>query len=352
MIGRFFDGVSAVSHPVVLRVEEGFVIGEAPSGEHHFKWPVGLLVVMDAPTEKIDGIVSARHSPACRLHIKKADFDLLQSAAGGQADFSEVNTSMRLKWIVVWSGGALGSLAVLFFSIPLLAGFLAPVVPDSWMAELGDASLASVVGQNKCTHAQGIDAFNVMLADLVPTNADAEYPMQITVINEPIINAYAMPGNHIVFFQGLIDAAETPEEIAGILAHEIGHHQANHIKERMVSQAGLSLIAFAMTGTDGGILATLGLQFASLSYSRSDEREADALAVDLLERANISPLGLKTFFERLADREAENGGPLEIMSTHPDSEARAASIVPRPEGEYKPALSEGQWQALQQVCTP
>ena len=163
-------------------------------------------------------------------------------------------------------------------------------------------------------------------------------------------NAFALPGGWVVVFRGLIEQAEAPEEVAGVLAHEIGHVVHRHGTERIFKALGVRLLVQIVTGgVSDSLMSSAGEVLLLLSYSREDEAEADAAALDLLAAAGMRNDGLAAFFRRLAERDAELPAALRFLSTHPSHGARARDLA-RPQGPAGEAMSTEDWQALRHIC--
>lgn len=172
-----------------------------------------------------------------------------------------------------------------------------------------------------------------------------DYPYEFTLINEPSINAFALPGGPIFVHSGLVDAADNEAQLAGVLAHEISHVALRHgtsqaSKAQMIQLP--AVLAGAVLG-DGGALAQigqvgvgLGLEALITKYSRAAEKEADALGARIMAQAGYDPLQMAKFFEKLA---AEGGArPPIFLSTHPDPGRRTelvqAEMATFPAGQY------------------
>lgn len=145
------------------------------------------------------------------------------------------------------------------------------------------------------------------------------------VADNPQINAFAMPGGYIVVYTGLIKAADSAEEVAGVLAHEVQHVEQRHVLRGMLQSLGwqalMSIVLGDFSGTLGGELAT---QLGSLKFSRDKETEADMKGLEALRAARIDPQGMVTFFDKLSRQQA--GGPPALFSTHPASEERMTTL--------------------------
>jgi predicted Zn-dependent protease len=180
--------------------------------------------------------------------------------------------------------------------------------------------------------------------------------VSIRIYDIPVMNAFALPGERIVIMRELIARAEAPEEVAGVLAHELGHVAGRHAEAQLIRATGLQLLFSAATGGGGDTITTAAGLAAILRYSRAAEREADAYALATLRAAAIDPLGLKRFFERIRKEEGARptgafGNIGSIFSTHPGTDDRIKAIGPLPNGIIpRPVLSDAEWQALKKIC--
>lgn len=155
----------------------------------------------------------------------------------------------------------------------------------------------------------------------------APYPFHWHVANDPTVNAFAIPGGHVVIFTGLIRAADSAEEVAGVLAHEAEHVLQRHSLKGIVHQLGwqvvLTLIFSEWGGQGSGQIGEAAAQLPLLRFGRDQESEADREALALLKEAKVDPNGMITFFHRLAK---EEGVSIPLLSTHPPSASRAEAI--------------------------
>ncbi|MBA4351411.1 MAG: peptidase M48, partial [Rhodobacter sp.] len=153
----------------------------------------------------------------------------------------------------------------------------------------------------------------------------------------------------VVIIRGLLDEAETAEEVAGVLAHEIGHVEARDPTRLAFRQAGSAGILALVLGdvTGGTVIGLLGDHMLSASYTREAEAAADAFAFALLQRTGIGTEGLAAFFERI---EGMGVDVPEILSTHPASGNRAEAAREAGGAAAQPVLSDAEWQALKGIC--
>lgn len=240
---------------------------------------------------------------------------------------------------------------VLFSALIIFLGFtaptwLAPLVPMSWEKRFGD-SLVGEWGGRYCRGQGGQQALEKLAGELSPAARD----LDIRVVHAPLVNAGALPGGHIVIFDELLKEADSADELAGVLAHEIAHVERRHTTQAMIREFGVGAVVSALGGPAGSRADTL----LAARYSRGSETEADSDAIATLRRANISPLPTAGFFERLGRDEAKLGraaSALSYISTHPlSAERRQRFRASAEKGHaYRPALSAAEWRALANIC--
>ncbi len=148
------------------------------------------------------------------------------------------------------------------------------------------------------------------------------YKYQFYVAEDKSVNAFAMPGGYIVMHTGLLLLADTAEEVAGVLAHEVQHVELRHSLRGMAQSLGLVAAVSILVGDLGG-LSTLGGELLKLSFSRDHETQADREGLKALVAAGIAPEGMRDFFGKMAKM---SGPDLGFLSTHPASSERMAGI--------------------------
>ena len=194
-----------------------------------------------------------------------------------------------------------------------------------------------------CQDTPGQATLDDLIERLSPPEV-ADLPVTIDVVRMKQVNAFAMPGNHIFVLSGLIDRAHSPDQLAGVLAHEMGHLELRHPTRGMIQQLGLSAaLSLMFGGSSAGDVAFLA---TTLSYTRDMEREADGRAIILLERAHIHASGLSSFFRDL-QKEEKSLIP-DWLSNHPGLEERAAATEHDDSGN--PAMSDADWQKVKAIC--
>ena len=182
-------------------------------------------------------------------------------------------------------------------------------------------------------------------------------PFSVEVVQLPVVNAFALPGGRIIVSGKLIAEAKSPEEVAGVLAHELGHVYYRHPEAQFTRLMGMQLLLTLATGTSGGdALGGLAGLLTILRYSRAAEAQADDFARRLMAEGGIDPSGLRDFFTRMQEKSggASTGGILSgigsMLSSHPGTAERIASIKPLPPGKARIVLSAQAFHDLKAIC--
>ncbi|MDH3348851.1 MAG: M48 family metallopeptidase [Desulfobulbaceae bacterium] len=280
-----------------------------------------------------------------------------------RSQVSEIRKRRILNW-----GVTLGALCLLFFVIispfffmDTLARVIAAQLPVSIEAQIGEKGFAQYSFKQKIMESDegkaALESFTSALAAHIPTD---RYSYQFYVVSDPNINAFALPGGYVVINSGLIQAADSAEEVLGVLAHEITHVSEQHGIRHLISSAGIFLAIQTALGDMSGMVAVLADAAPMLinqQYSRDFENEADEKGYRLLKAANIDPHGMIIFFEKLIEEEkkilAKLGNEQAIklitntllfLSTHPATGERIEHlnnlIAQQSQVEYRDLSSE------------
>src|SRR5690606_26369489 len=156
-----------------------------------------------------------------------------------------------------------------------------------------------------------------------------EFAWKIHIIDQDVLNAFAVPGGYIYVYTGLIKYLDNEDDLAGVLAHEIAHVDQRHSTQQLQKQYGIQILLSVALGNDAGqleqIAGALAGNLAGLKFSRDDEREADRYSVHYLEETDYQCNAAFSFFQKMLDNE-EAGGTPAFLSTHPDPKERIADI--------------------------
>ena len=258
---------------------------------------------------------------------------------------------------VIWrTTAALGALAaIVFLILPRLSDTLAERLPIDREVAFGQLVVANMEqylggadGALSCNDPAGLAALERLRTRLT-AGQGLRYDLRIRVLDHAMVNAFAAPGGQLIILRGLLEKAGSPAEVAGVLAHEIGHVEARdptRLAFRAVGSAGIvSLLLGDATG--GSLIAIMGDQVLSASYTREAEAAADAFAHRLLNDTGIGTAGLAAFFDGLDGKGIDLP---EYLSSHPNTPGRAAAALAADGAVHDPALSEADWAALQGIC--
>ena len=217
-----------------------------------------------------------------------------------------------------------------------VAGWIAGKIPREQEPKLGELSFAQMKPRLKLR--DDTECARLLRELGGKLTQGSRYSYRFHLVEQPEINAFAMPGGIVVVHTGLVAATRRPEELAGVLAHEIQHVELRHSLKGMIKQSGLSgLWMFARGDVGSGMAGDAASRLLSLKFSRDAEREADTRGLELLHRAGIDPRGMPDFFGILARK---SGSPPALISTHPVSSEREqalrAKIAGLPEKQAPP----------------
>jgi Peptidase family M48 len=209
--------------------------------------------------------------------------------------------------------------------------------------ELGREASAQVEHQMQVVRDPQIENFVQRIGKrLVATGMAGDYPYTFKVVNDPSINAFALPGGPTYIHTGLLKAAENEDQVAAVMAHELSHVALRH-GTHQASKANLiqlpAMLAGAVVGNGSmlGQLAQLGIGLGAnsvlLKFSRDAESDADILGSRMMAKAGYNPIEMARFFEKL-EAQGGKGGP-QFLSDHPNPGNRSKAI--QQEIQYMPA---------------
>ena len=229
----------------------------------------------------------------------------------------------------------IGLVWALFWGVFYLKDYVAKKatvwIPTRWEQKLGDVALAQIKAQTRFINDTSVlEPLNRLAVPLFNSISDRSYKFDLFVSNAREVNAFALPGGYLVFNRGLLERARTPEEIQGVLAHEVAHVLKRHSLIQLAQNIGLGVAVQTLWGNENPYLDFLvknGSKLLSLKFTRDHERTADDLGWELLQNAQINPQGMGAFFAGLkSEMDAKGGSGLglgaEFFSTHPTPQER------------------------------
>ncbi len=358
MAARFSDGKSARSYSVQVKIEsEKFVFKlsddqNAKVRQEH--WPGDRIRTVDDADSGAAVTFTNVDIPMSRLVFSSPDEARMARETLDIKPEHSLRVGLGTWSLVGWFAVAAATLTAAVLAAPALSSLAAPYVPQSWRAQLGQF-VTDILTEGKavCVGEPGQQALESIVRKLSEGQA-LEQPLTVEVIDFGQVNAFAAPGGMIVIFSELIDQAESAEEVAGVVAHEIGHVVENHPTAGAIRSLGLSLAVQVMLGGgDAGGAASTALGLYDLSYSRKDELEADRLAGQMLLAADVDPGHLNSFFNRMSEGGSGlDNTPLKYLSSHPAWSDRIAAVssLEKPDRE-RPILTAAQWRGLRNICS-
>ena len=193
-----------------------------------------------------------------------------------------------------------------------------------------------------------LNSVDSIIERICETNGLNKDNFKMHVIQNSQVNAFALPGGHIIIYTGLINHNDNQDAVTGVICHELAHIELNHVMKKLVKEIGLSALLSATSGIGGEVIQEGSKILSSLAFDRSLEKEADLKAIEYLKNANINPEPLANFLYLLAGEETGLLESLAWIRTHPVSKERAEYIIAEIDNaeEYTSAISNSTWQAV------
>jgi Zn-dependent protease with chaperone function len=347
----FYDGTSSRRHQVQLVLADRLEMSENVTTLA--TWPFADIRRVDAA----NGILRL----SCVSAPSLARLDVRDAALGATllSHCPHLNDKAAgrhgVAAIVGWSlAAAVSIIAVIWFGLPYAADRLAPLVPNALERRIGDAAdgqIRVMFGGKACNgNAAGRAAFFKLIRNL-STAAGIETPVRADVLDTPVANAFALPGGKVYLFSGLLAKAENVDEIAGVLAHELGHVSHRDNTRNMIYSGGTSFLIGLLFGdvTGSGALIFASRSLFTASYTRDAEQRADDFSIQVMRRLGrpTRPMGELIF--RITGNEADK--TLSILANHPFTEDRLKHLTDedRP-ANGPPLLSAAEWTELKAIC--
>ncbi len=355
--GRYHDGVTAAAHAVEVTVAaDGLQI--AGAGVDVFWRRQDIEVRAPSRTEWRLGSGAA---PDARLMVAKS---VETNAALGTLGVGK-GDALR-GWVLVGGLTAIGAaiVALAFIAIPMAAEPLARMTPASVESRFGDNITAQVrLVMRPCSGPNAAAARQALapLVERLAAAADPAFPVSVDFVRTSAPNAFALPGGQVMITRGLLEALESPDALAGVLAHEIGHVKARDGMVALYRNAGLGILLELVTGGSGVAqqMVAVGGQLAELRYTRRQEDRADVMAIAMLRQAGHDPAGLAMAFESLKaagdeDEALESRGKRlrlpEWLLSHPDLDRRIAQARAAATPARDITLSPAAWAVVRVAC--
>lgn len=354
--GFYYDGRTAAREAVTLSLEGNRLRIRRADGSTML-WPLSLVRQTQGgySTEQIR--IEFGDDPAEALLVNDPAF-----AAEIRAASPVAKRAVRRQWktshILGWSAAALAIVIALYvWGGPALASWAANRLPASWEVAMGESLAEHVVRDGRvCADADSVPELRAVLTRLIDAGPPSPYPFHVLVVRDTVVNAFAAPGGFVFLNSGLLKAAETPEELAGVLAHEIQHVTLRHSTRAILREVPLRVALGSVSG-GSGIEATASTvaSIGALRYRRADEAEADREGMRLLQAAQIDASGMISFMRTLDEEHGDAPEFVMYLSSHPRTADRIAeleALATQSRYESRPVLDAAAWQRLRSLCDP
>jgi Zn-dependent protease with chaperone function len=346
----FFDGESNRRHLVQIRCAGELEIQQ--DGVRLASWPFTDIRTVDAPADTLR-LCCVTAPPLARLELRDPSIphsiERLCPALSGPGGAQPISIARIATWSLAATAVIVG---MIWFGVPVLADHLTEAMPIAWKRPLGkavDKQVRALFSRVPCTRPEGQAALTKLISDL---QSAARLPVapDPVVLNSPIPNAFAVPGGRVYILSGLLARALSPDELAGVLAHEFGHVSHRDGVRRLIRNGGTAFLVGLLFGDISGAGAALftARSLPSAAYSRDIEAVADGFAITVMHRLGRPTAPLGNLLLRL-------GGPgnetFALLQDHPLTPERAQRLEEADApASGPPLLSATEWQELRMIC--
>jgi predicted Zn-dependent protease len=363
--GLFYDGLTSDRHEVAVEVDGDTLRVNAPDGATLAQWRFADIEPLATPTGVLR-VGLARDRAAARLEIRDQALATAVLARAKPADRTGLTDRRTRVRVVVLSFAAIASLVGgAIWGVPLLADRIAPQLPIAMEMRLGaaidmqirqmlDTSSAGKpfeCGNGDDAHALAARAAFAKLVGTLEQSAGLPLALRALVVRRSEVNAITLPGGRIYVFEGLIAKANSVDELAGVLGHEIGHVAHRDGTKAVLESAGLSLLFGMLLGdfTGGGAVVIAARTVLSNAYTRTAETAADEFGAQLMYKVGGDPHALGAILVRVS---GTKGVAPHFLLDHPEAQERADLMnrIPQP-SPLTALLTPPEWQAIKTICS-
>lgn len=368
-LARYQDGKTAELRDVICIIDLAsdpvmLAILDAATREIIDRWPADESYLLHSRMMELR-IANRGRAPGARLAVTgienmKAALNVLPQLGRHQ----RADAFKQVRIISLATAALLSVIVAYLFGIPLLADRLVTFFPPEWEIKIGEtadaqieASLTEGKGYVVCETNPNTPANKAIarFTDLAFQGLNSPFRPTVTVIRSNVPNAFALPGGRTYYLSSLIQASRTPDEFAGVLAHELGHVYYRHGMQGLIatSTTGL-LVGFVLGDLTGlSVAGAIGASLIDNRFSRESEAQADDFAGKTAQRLGFSPAGLVDLLDRVAADDAFSRA-LALFSNHPLTDERRAALeaFDTKEPGLVPAFSAEEWDAIRNMCPP
>lgn len=238
-----------------------------------------------------------------------------------------------------------------------MAAVVTPYVPVAWEETVGQQIIEHLAPEaRQCRDPDRLRKLNQVVQALAATRPISPYRIRLSVLDDTGINAFAAPGGQVVILRGLLEQTDSPEQLAGVLAHELQHVYQRHTTRAILDQTATTFLLSAMSGDVSEGLAW-GLDGArlmgSLHYSRTHETEADLEGFRMMQTARLDLAAMIALYRIMQKDGRDHAGPSDSLSTHPDMGERLAMLLRSagpPTADIRTLLADDNWTDIRTLC--
>jgi predicted Zn-dependent protease len=310
------------------------------------------MIVLSAAGDGLLGTLSHKAHGDCRLIVSD---EVWRHSVAARLPEKKSNLLPSTPTTVMLCVGTVAFALVLLLISPMALDFAARFIPYAWEDKLGSYATAEFAGDKVCTGSPLAQKALNRLAQ----NLDAEHRVfDVSVANIPMVNAISLPGRRIMIFNGLLTNTKTPDQLAGVLAHEVGHHHYRHPMRIFLQSAGGDLLLSMAFGNADSVKQAAGAarELLLLKGSRDFETQADAYAVTALANNNLDPHSLMDFLQVMSKIEPMGDMMPEWMNSHPitvnrtDALKNEIAALKKKVTPGRPAFSTAEWDGIKNFC--
>lgn len=353
------DGKTAQRHKAVAEINDDSLIISDTSGRELSRWALADIRYVERN----------QRTPPLRLRHAKSNARLTLGTDddGDWLTTHCVNLGKRdqgaIKWPTWVAAGILAAASVagiFVYLLPAASGTIVGLIPTALEQKIGAESrdqLLSLFGRLQNTgdalvcDAPGAQAILNKRAAELATVMNSPFPVRVTVVRFPGVNALTLPGGEVIILSGLLDKAESGDAVIGILAHEIAHTVRRDPLQVSIKKTGAALMVSLLVGDVFGGTALGGLASGLIEsgYSRDAESAADFIAVTALNQLGLTAIPLADFVARIEKDNPLAGAIPSFLSTHPGGQDRRRDIRALSQGHGR-AMSSYDWKIVKNMC--
>lgn len=359
--GYYYDGVKPIRYEVEVTITRDGLRIQKPGHITTSLWNISEFSQVNDPF--IDSEIRLEKGSDIPeiLIIKDLSFVEALKSISPDSKSRFKDTTGRPKWIstIIYLSIAavVVSITLYMWVLPNMAGFIAKRIPVSWEQRLGRGYKEFFTQSfDVCEQEELHQQVERIQSQLLNTISNSRYKYNITILDFNMVNAFALPGGEIVLFRGLIEKSNRPEELAGVMAHEIQHVEQRHSTKILIKDKSLDIILSAVTGNSSGVGSTLNATkiLGSLAYRRDEESSADKQGLEMLMKAEVDPNGLIDFFKIIDKEHGDVPDVFKYVSTHPNTQDRINTLkdmIRQSDFVANKLLPDVDWEKTKMLCS-